>query len=123
LKKKLVFFCLLVLIAAAAFAKPIGFKLVNHTNLNIEEICFAATNDEEWGDDILGGEGLEAGWSLDVTFDAEYEAQLNKDNVKIFDMLCVIDGEKVELYDLELAKIKTLELKLDKDGYLITKTK
>lgn len=121
--KKLVLFCLLALLAAAAFANPIKFRLINHTKLDIAEIHFAAISDDEWGDDILGGEPLEDGYSLDVSFDSDYEATIKKENLKIFDILCVIDDNEVELRDLELAKIKTLEVSLDKDGNAVTKIK
>ena len=123
MKKKLALFCLLALLATAAFAKPIDFTLINHTNSDVTEICFAATNDEEWGDDILNGDPLLYRGSMEITFGPDYEETIKKENLKLFDMLCVIDGKEVEVYDLELAKITTLELSLDKQGKPVTKIK
>jgi hypothetical protein len=123
LKKKTILICLLALLAATAFAKPINFTLINHTDYDITEVHFAATNDEEWGDDILGGDPLLYRGSMEISFDADYEATIKKENLKLFDMLCVIDDEEVEIYDLELAKITTIELSLDKKGNLVTKIK
>jgi len=123
LNKKLALFCILALLATAAFAKPIDFTLINHTNSDITEICFAATNDDEWGDDILGGDPLLYRGSMEITFGPDYEETIKKENLKLFDMLCVIDGKEVEVYDLELAKITTLELSLDKQGKPVTKIK
>lgn len=56
--KKHALFCLMALLAAAAFAKPIDLTLINHTDYDITEVCFAALSDEEWGDDILNGDPL-----------------------------------------------------------------
>jgi hypothetical protein len=123
LGKKPALLCLFALLATAAFAKPINFTLINHTNHDISEICFAATNDEEWGDDILCGDPLLDRQSMEISFDADYEARIKKENLKIFDMLCVINGKEVEFLDLELAKMTTLEISLDKKGNPVTKIK
>lgn len=123
MNKKPALFCLLALLATAAFAKPIDFTLINHTNSDITEICFASTNDEEWGDDILNGDPLLYRGSMEITFGPDYEETIKQENLKLFDMLCVIDGNEVEFYDLELAKITTLEISLDKQGNPVTKIK
>jgi hypothetical protein len=120
LTKKTTLLCLLALLAATAFAKPIDFTLINHTDSDITEIHFAATNDEEWGGDILAGDPLLYRGSMEISFDSDYEATIKKENIKLFDMLCVIDDNEVEIYDLELAKITTLELSLDKEGNPVT---
>lgn len=121
--KKLALFCLMVSLSAAAFAKPIDFTLVNHTDYDVTEIYFAAISDEEWGDDILGGDPLLYRGSMEISFGAEYEALIKKENIKLFDMLCVVDGEEVVFENLELAKINTLEISLDKHWNPITKIK
>lgn len=121
--KKLSLFCLMVLLAAAAFAKPIDFTLINHTDYDITEVCFAAQSDEEWGDDILGGDPLLYRGSMEIAFDSDYEETIKKEGITLFDMLCVVDGEEVEYRDLELAKINTLEISIDKQGKPVTKIK
>lgn len=123
LEKKHVLFCLLLLFTAAAFAKPINFTLINHTDHDITEVCFAAISDDEWGDDILGGDPLYDRGTMEISFDSDYEATIKKENIKIFDMLCVINDKEVEFRNLELAKINTLEISLDKKGNPVTKIK
>lgn len=91
----------MVSVSVAAFAEPIDFTLVNHTDSDVTDIYIAAISDEEWGDDILGGDPPLYRGSMEISFGSEYEALIKKENIKLFDMLCVVDGEEVVFENLE----------------------
>lgn len=123
MKKWITVFCFTALLATMAFAKPIKFTLINHTQHDITSIEFAAVDDDTWGDNIIEGDTLVEDDNLEISFDAEYEARIKKENLKLFDILCVIDGKEVEIHNLELAKLTSLDLSLDKKGQAVVKTK
>jgi hypothetical protein len=50
-------------------AHNLDFNLVNMTGYTIRDVYVAPTTQREWGEDIMGREFLEAGETVEITFD------------------------------------------------------
>ncbi len=51
------------------YAHNLDFNLVNMTGYTIRDVYIAPTTQREWGEDIMGREFLEAGETVEITFD------------------------------------------------------
>ena len=82
---------LVAVIAALTLSSPLGasqrknldFTLVNRTGVDIMEVYLSPTSDDEWGDDVMGRDILEAGEKVDIKFSSE-ETECNWD-LKVID--------------------------------------
>lgn len=54
--------------AATPQNRNLDFRLVNGTRYDVVELYLSPTTEDEWGDDVLGMDLLEAGKSADIKF-------------------------------------------------------
>ena len=104
--KRMLMTCLLVLAAGAASmsAGDLDFTLVNDTGLTINEFYVSPSNDNEWGEDVLGRDVLNHGERLDITFSRK-ETECMWD-IKIVDA----DKDDVIWEDINLCKASEITL-------------
>jgi hypothetical protein len=53
-------------VGSAAIAQDVAFELNNKTSFDVEYIYTSAGNDSDWGEDILGADVLESGYSTTI---------------------------------------------------------
>ncbi|MDQ3069855.1 MAG: hypothetical protein M3R55_09025 [Acidobacteriota bacterium] len=53
---------------AAFQGKNLDFKLINKTGLQISELYLSTSDDDKWGEDVLGRDVLKNGEDVDITF-------------------------------------------------------
>ena len=103
------FLVALALVAAAA-APPLSaqskldFTLVNKTGLSIDYVYVSPTNDDEWGEDVMGRDVLEHGESVDIVFSRSEKSCMW--DLKIKDE----DGDEVSWSNLDLCKASHITL-------------
>jgi len=104
--KRLFATCLLVLAAGAGSmsAGDLDFTLVNDTGLTINEFYVSPSNDNEWGEDVLGRDVLAHGERLDITFS-------RKETECMWD-LKIVDADKDDVIweDINLCKASEITL-------------
>jgi hypothetical protein len=59
---------LVVASTATAFADPRDFTLINNTSQVITEVYVSASNQTDWGEDVLGRDVLMPGENVDIAF-------------------------------------------------------
>ena len=64
----LVALMLVAVSAAPAFADPRDFTLINNTGQVITEVYVSASNQTDWGEDVLGRDVLMPTETVDITF-------------------------------------------------------
>lgn len=84
--------------------RNLDFTLVNKTGLTINEVYLSPTNDDEWGEDVMGRDVLKNGEKVDITF-ASSETECNWD-LKIVDA----DDDDVEWTKLNLCTANEITL-------------
>ncbi len=97
----------LVWTTSSAYAANLDFTIVNNTGVDIYEVYVSPSDTEEWGDDIMEEDILEAGASVDVTFEPGEESEY-------WDIM-VTDGDGNAIYwtGFNLTQISTVTLSLD----------
>src|SRR5436190_9422806 len=109
--KRVMVACVLAMfatISASAAARPnLDFKLVNKTGLIISEVFVSPSDDDEWGEDVMGKDVLGNGDSFDISFSRK-ETKCKWD-------LKVVDSEKAEIEwtAIDLCKAEEITLKYD----------
>lgn len=93
-------------VTAAAQGKQ-DFTLVNKTGLVITELYVSPSNDDEWGEDVLGRDVLEDGQKVDIQFSRGDKAC--KWDLKIVDE----DEDDVIWEDIDLCKASEITLKYE----------
>lgn len=68
---------------SASQGKNLDFTLVNKTGLGIDEVYLSPTNDDEWGEDVMGRDVLKNGEKVMIKFSSA-ETECNWD-LKIVD--------------------------------------
>lgn len=117
MKKLLSFGVMTLVLTAASFAQVFDFTVHNETGYDIDSVYVAPSDEEEWGDDLMGEDVLEDGASVEITFNPEYEALLLALNVDKYDLRVEYsDGTEEEWYELKLEEITELTLTLDEKG-------
>lgn len=93
--------------AFAAQNRKLDFSLVNKTGLTIEEVYVSPSDDDEWGEDVMGKDVLKDGESVDIEFS-------RKETTCKWD-LKVVDAEKdsIEWTELDLCKANEITLKYE----------
>lgn len=84
--------------------RNLDFTLVNKTGLTIMEVYLSPTNDDEWGEDVMGKDVLANGEKVDITFSSG-ETECNWD-LKIVDE----DDDDVEWTKLNLCTANEITL-------------
>jgi hypothetical protein len=84
--------------------RNLDFTLVNKTGLTIMEVYLSPTNDDEWGEDVMGKDVLANGEKVDITFSSG-ETECNWD-LKIVDE----DKDDVEWTKLNLCTASEITL-------------
>lgn len=84
--------------------RNLDFTLVNKTGLTINEVYLSPTNDDEWGEDVMGKDVLANGEKVEITFSSS-ETECNWD-LKIVDE----DKDDVEWTKLNLCTANEITL-------------
>ena len=94
-----IFFLVSALSAGPALADDLKFSLVNNSDYVIDEFYASPANIDEWGDDILGQDTLDAGGTGTVTMQGGGD-------VCLYDVK-VVDEEEAEhvLEDVDLCTL------------------
>ena len=97
-------------LAAAAAGSPLSaqskldFTLVNKTGLTIEYVYVSPTNDDKWGQDVMGRDVLAHGESVDIVFSRSEKSCMW--DLKVKDE----DGDEVEWANLDLCQASQITL-------------
>lgn len=91
----------------AAQNRKLDFKLINKTGLTIEEVYVSPSNDDEWGEDVMGKDVLKNNESVDIEFS-------RAETTCLWD-LKVVDSEEdsIEWTKLDLCKANEITLKYE----------
>lgn len=91
----------------AAQNRKLDFTLVNKTGLTIDEVYVSPSDDDEWGEDVMGKDVLKDGESVDIEFS-------RKETTCQWD-LKVVDADKdsIEWTKLDLCKANEITLKYE----------
>jgi hypothetical protein len=83
------------------------FTLVNKTGLTISELYVSPSNDEEWGEDVLGRDVLANGEKVEIAFE-------RKEKECVWDLKIVDEDEDDVIWeDINLCKASEITLKYD----------
>lgn len=87
--------------------RKLDFTLVNQTGVDIAEVYVSPSNDDSWGEDVMGKDILKNKASVDIEFS-------RKETTCLWD-LKVIDVEKdsIEWTKLDLCKANEITLKYE----------
>ena len=110
--KRLMAACVLAVFAtisaSAMAARPnLDFKLINKTGLTIDEVYVSPSDDDEWGEDVLGRDVLKNGEAVDIEFSRK-ETKCKWD-LKVVDS----DKDEVEWTEIDLCKAEEITLKYE----------
>ena len=104
-------FCAIAVIALtsslSAQNRKLDFTLVNKTGLTIEQVFVSPSDDDEWGEDIMGKDVLKNNESVDITFS-------RKETTCSWD-LKIVDAEEdsIEWTKLNLCTANEITLKYE----------
>ena len=104
-------FCAFAVIALtsslSAQNRKLDFTLVNKTGLTIEQVFVSPSDDDEWGEDIMGKDVLKNNESVDITFS-------RKETTCSWD-LKIVDAEEdsIEWTKLNLCTANEITLKYE----------
>jgi hypothetical protein len=90
--------------APLAAQSKLDFTLVNKTGLTIDYVYVSPTNDDQWGEDVMGRDVLKHGESVDIVFSRTEKSCMW--DLKIKDE----DGDEVEWSNLDLCKATEISL-------------
>jgi len=90
----------------AAQNKVLDFKLVNKTGVTIEKIFISPADVNDWEEDVLDVDTLEAGETIEVKFDVSETTKLW--DLKVEDH----EGTAIIWENLDLSKVNILTLKI-----------
>jgi hypothetical protein len=94
--------------AAPAYAGDQDFKLINKTGYDIAEVYVSPSNDNEWGDDVMGKDTLDNGESVDISFSHNQDACH-------WDLKVVYtDKDEAVWHDINLCKVSKITIHWDK---------
>jgi|GEM_PF-317987 len=62
--------------ARVAQNKALDFTLVNQTGYDIEAVYIAPTGSKSWGDDVMSGDAIKNGKSVEIVFNPKASAKL-----------------------------------------------
>lgn len=105
---------ILGMVAAVGFAGVVAtaqgkqdFTLVNKTGLTINELYVSPSNDDEWGEDVLGADILKDAAKVDIEFARKEKAC--KWDLKIVDE----DEDDITWEDIDLCQASEITLKYE----------
>ena len=110
-KIRVVLFSAFVMLAAglglfAGQNKILDFKIVNMTEVTIEKIFISPADVNDWEEDVLDVDTLEAGETIEVKFDVSETTKLW--DLKVEDH----EGTAIIWENLDLSKVNILTLKI-----------
>lgn len=116
------FFVILLAVVAVMFVVGVNktsagdqdFTLVNNTGVDINNLYISPSNQDEWGDDVLGQDQLADGQSANIKFAHDAE-----DCVWDF-MVKDEKGTGVQWTDIDLCKYSTITLHIEGDKVFAT---
>lgn len=101
---------IVVLASATVYAaqnRKLDFTLVNKTGLTIEEVYVSPSDDDVWGEDVMGKDVLANNESVDITFSRGETTCLW--DLKVVDS----DDDSIEWTKLDLCKANEITLKYE----------
>jgi hypothetical protein len=94
--------------AAASQRRNLDFKLINKTGLIIAELYLSTSDDDEWGEDVLGKDILKDAEEVDIEFSS-------RETKCIWDLKIVDEDEdEVEWTKINLCEASVITLKYEK---------
>lgn len=95
-------FAMVAISAQDARADQRDFTLYNESSLTIVHVYVSASDDNDWGEDILGRDVLMPGESVDILF-SRFDGEAGKCfyDIKVVD----VDGNEGYLYKVDLCSI------------------
>jgi hypothetical protein len=106
MKRMVMALCLAAVVAVSvgAYAGDQDFVLVNKTGLTIDELYVSPSNDNEWGEDVLGKDVLANNEEVEITFS-------RKETECIWDLKIVDeDDDDIIWEDINLCKAEEITL-------------
>lgn len=91
----------------AAQNRKLDFTLVNQTGVDIAEVYVSPSNDDSWGEDVMGKDILKNKASVDIEFSRK-ETTCNWD-LKVID----VEKDSIEWTKLDLCKANEITLKYE----------
>jgi hypothetical protein len=102
--------CLVCLVAAGISTVSAGdqdFTLRNRTGYTIEQVYVSPSNDNSWGEDVLGKDVMRDGASTDITFS-------RKETACKWDLKVVFDDDEDAIWeDFDLCSISEITLRYE----------
>jgi hypothetical protein len=105
--KRLILAVALVAVAAASplsAQSKLDFTLLNKTGLTIDYVYVSPTNNDEWGEDVMGRDVLAHGESVDIVFSRSEKSCMW--DLKVKDE----DGDEVSWGNLDLCQASHITL-------------
>ena len=96
-------FALLVVLAQGAFADPRDFTLRNRSDIDIAYVYVSPSNENDWGDDVMGDDVLFASDSVDISFDS-FDGSTCVYDIKVVG----VGGEEGYLYKVNLCSVSVV---------------
>lgn len=107
MKRVMLGICMALALAASVAAVGSGdqdFTLINKTGLSVDELYLSPSNDNEWGEDVLGVDVLEDGQKVSISFS-------HKESECMWDMKIVDEDEDDIIWeDINLCKASQITL-------------
>ena len=110
LKKILISAIILIIFASAAYAEQTeSVIIVNETGYSLNYIYFSPSDFDDWGDDILEGNSLADGDSIEVNLDREYDG-----SKYIYDLQAVDeDDDYYSIYEADISENNTITVTME----------
>ena len=89
--------------AAPAFADPRDFNVANNSSITLTHVFVSPSDEQSWGDDILGRDVLNPAETVDVSF-AKFDGNSCMYDVKVLGQ----QGQQGVLYKVDLCSTTTV---------------
>ena len=111
--KKNIILVVFILIGVAVFGQTLsGVLFINSTGYDIKELYVSPTSHDDWYDDLLNGQTVREGGSVNITI-PDYE-----DSELIFDAMAVdIDGDEYSRFEIDLSDANSRSIEFTFDDY------
>ena len=96
-------FALVILLAQSVFADPRDFTLRNRSDVDIAYVYVSPSNENDWGNDVMGDDVLFADDSVDISFDS-FDGSTCVYDIKVVGL----GGEEGHLYKVNLCSVSVV---------------